>query len=149
MAKIISWLAQTGFVSSGLLTTEQAQEFSSIADSFLSVVLTIAIFSLAIVLPVILKDFHVKLQASKHKNNLELLGEIAERAVYSAEQTILHGDNITKYDYAVKVLEQIASSYNVTGVTPELCRLLIESSVYNLRNNQKYISISPALRAAS
>lgn len=149
MTKIISWLAQAGFVSSGMLTTEQAQEFSSLSDSFLSVVLTFAILSLAIVLPVLLRSFHVKLQASKHKTNLALLDTIADRAVYSAEQTILHGDNITKYDYAAKILVQIAASYNITNVTPELCRLLIESSVYDLRENQKYISISSAQSTAS
>lgn len=144
MAKIILWLAQTGFVASGILTPEQAQELSSIADGFLSLVIIFAILGLAVVLPILLRDLHVKLQASKNETNWALLAKIADHAVYSAEQTILHGDNVTKYDYAAKLLSQIALSHNITGITPEICRLLIESAVYGLREDQKYISISSA-----
>lgn len=137
MAKIIGIIIQTGLVSGGFLTPEQAQEISALTDGLLSLVLSIAIIALSIGLPILLRSIHLYLLSIKSNNQWSFLAVIANNAVQSAEKTILHGDNITKYDYASKTLSDTAKAHNIKWVTPEICRLLIESALYGLEQTER------------
>lgn len=137
MAKIIGIIIQTGLVSGGFLTPEQAQEISALTDGLLSLVLSIAIIALSIGLPILLRSIHLHLFSIKSNAQWSFLAVIANNAVQSAEKTILHGDNITKYDYASKTLSDTAKAHNIKWVTPEICRLLIESALYGLEQTER------------
>lgn len=133
MAKIISMLVQVGLVSGGLISNEQAQMLSSLTDGLLSFVLALAIMALSIGLPILLRSFHLHLQSLKTNTQWSFLAQIANNVVQSAEQTILHGDNVTKYDYAAKVLTDTAKAHGIKWVTPDVSRMLIESALYGMQ----------------
>lgn len=137
MSKVLALIIQAGLTSGGFLTPEQAQEISALTDGLLSLVLSIAIIALSVGVPMLLRSIHLHLLSVKSKTQWSFLAVVANNAVQSAEKTILHGDNITKYDYASKILSDTAKSHGIKWVTPDICRLLIESALYGIEQAER------------
>lgn len=138
MAKIFLWLAQSGSLASGFLTVDQAQELAAITDGFLSFILSLAVLVFSVTIPLLLRTFYLKLQTDRYSADWKLLEIISNTAVYSAEQIYHNGDSVAKYEYAASILTRMAKLYQIPAPSSELCRLLIESSVYNLRRDQSF-----------
>lgn len=129
MIKIVSWIAQASVGALGILTPEQMQELAAFTDGLLSLVLTLSVASLTIVVPMLLRGLHKKIESAKAQEQWKFLAHIAELSVNAAEQSILHKDNAIKYDYAVKMITDAAKHHGIKFVTTEVCRVLIEASV--------------------
>ena len=91
--------------------------------------LTLSVASLTIVVPMLLRSLHKKIESAKSQEQWKFLAYVAELAVNAAEQSILHKDNVVKYDYAAIIISNAAKQHRIDFVTPEVCRVLIEASV--------------------
>lgn len=133
MAKIIASIFQAIFVAGGILDSEQAQLLAAITDEILSLTIVISILTFSFSVPLLMRTIHRKVEASKNSTVWAFLAQVADQAVLSAEQTIASGDNAMKYDYASKILSDISNSHGIKTATPDVCRVLIEAAVYNLK----------------
>ena len=134
MIKIAQYLAQAGF-SFGIFTPEEQAFISSIIDDILSLVMALAIASVAIVGPMLLRSVQKKLETSHHAIQWELLSTIATFAVKSAQQTIDPENKTLKFDYAYKIVEDIAKKNGIKFINEEIGRVLIEAAVHTIKKD--------------
>lgn len=136
MVKIISLLTQGGFAFFGVLTPEQLQVLSVITDEVLAIALVVAISSIVIVLPMLLSSIKNKVETNRRADQWKLLEYITDISVRAAEQSFLPGDNTIKYDYVSKTIADTSKINGIKFINPEICRILIESSVnkYKISN---------------
>lgn len=134
MIKLFTYFAQAG-LSFGIFTPEEQAFISSIIDDILALVMAVAIASVAIVGPMLLRSVQKKVETSHHASQWELLATIATFAVKSAQQTIDHENKTLKFDYAYKIVETMAQKNGIKFMTEELGRVLIESAVHTIKKD--------------
>lgn len=134
MFKILQFVGQSGFAL-GVFTAEQQQIISMIVDDLMSLVITLAVASIGLSLPIILRTFHGKLEIMRIQQGVATMQMIAKMAVRASEQTIHPEDHTLKFDYAAKILEDYASSNRLRGITHDMIRILVESAVFDIKKN--------------
>lgn len=137
MFKILQYIGQSGFAL-GIFTTEQQQIISMIVDDLMSLAITLAVASLGLSLPIILRAFHGKIEIMRIQQNVATLQMVAKMAVRTSEQTIHPEDHALKFDYAAKIVEEYAST-NRMRISHDMVRILVESAVFDIQKN-KFIS---------
>jgi len=135
MIKLFTYFAQAG-LSFGIFTPEEQAFISSIIDDILALVMALAIASVAIVGPMLLRSIQKKTEVSHHASQWELLSTIATFAVKSAQQTIDPENKTLKFDYAYKIVEDIAKKNGMKFINEEIGRVIIESAVHTLKKDK-------------
>lgn len=137
MIKLLTLTLQGVFGASSVFTTEQMQVISSIIDDIVGVFTIIAISSASIVGPMLLNSLKKRQDIQNHLDEWKTLETVAHYAVESAEKTITHGDNVLKYDYVSKIINEYACKHKLHFCTPEITRIIVECHVRNMVNASK------------
>ncbi len=149
MIKLLTLTLQGVFGASSVFTTEQMQIISSLIDDIVGLFTIVAISSASIVGPMLLNALKKRQDVQNHLDEWKALEIVTHYAVESAEKTIKHGDNVLKYDYAAKVLNDYASKHKIHFCTPEITRVIIECHVRNLSNASRRKSYDATTRESS
>lgn len=132
MIKTLSLLAQGGFAL-GPFDADQQQIIASIIDDILSISLTFAIVNLAIFFPAVFRGIHKKINSSRVNAEWSILCHVSLRAVMAAEIAISGHNPQLKYDFASHFIDSFCKQNNLFSVDDNTKRILIESSLYELR----------------
>jgi hypothetical protein len=136
MIKAVTFIAQGGFAL-GIFTPEQQQIIGLIIDDILSISLTFALVSVSIFFPSVFRGIHKKIAAARVKTEWETLYIVSQHAVRSAEFNFHSGDGSVKFDYAADFIEDFAKKNGISFVTNTTTRILVESALYEMRQNKK------------
>ncbi|NBV84166.1 phage holin [bacterium] len=136
MLKIIALLFQ-GVFQISLLAPEEQQVFADMVQQVIIDIIGFFVIVISIIVPVLLRTLHQKINSAKNNEQLSMLASYAEIAVKAAEQSIAEGKGTEKMAYASKFLADAAKFHGVKILSEDMIKTLLEAAVFAVKKEIK------------
>lgn len=119
------------------METSDQQVLLSAVQQVLPAIFDSAAVLVAVLVAIVLRTIHVKLNSAKNNEQLSLLAQYAEIAVKAAEQSIANGNGAEKMAYASRFLANAAKAHGISVVSQEMINTVLESAVFAVKSDLK------------
>lgn len=119
------------------METSDQQVLLSVVQQVLPAIFDSAAVLVAVLVAIVLRTIHGKLNSAKNNEQLSLLAQYAEIAVKAAEQSIANGSGAEKMAYASQFVANAAKAHGISVVSQEMINTVLESAVFAVKSDLK------------